>query len=164
MVQKTTAKVIDSGLVINFQTTNPKSIWRCSMDKLNFAVFSIKEKNKKQTMFLTIDGKEEKVAVFDNKEDAEQAIEAVTKAMMTSTRATKKTSWLKRILAILIILFFIYIVFFKILPAIIITSVNNKTADAKNSSLVTKQQSASKTIEKKIKTGVPISADELFGN
>ncbi len=158
MSAKTTAKIIGDAMVINLQTATNKSVWRCSMDQLNHAVFAIKSKNKTHNLFLKVSDKEEEVASFDNKEDAEKALDVVTKALLSpivvKSESPKKTSWFKRFFYLLLLILLVYF------SLKIINGVKYTNALVKNKGAVQQNHVAPNDLPK----GVPMTADEMFGS
>lgn len=149
MSGKTTAKIMGDTLVMDFGSADPKTIWRCNMDSLSHAGFALKSKNKKHVLVLKTPEKEEDIAAFSDQEAAEASLTVLTGVFMSYRPSTAKKPFYKRA--------WFYIFIFLLLMVVFFNTAKPRQQPQGSGGMIEKQA-------EKIKSGVPASADDLFGD
>ncbi|TVQ82279.1 MAG: hypothetical protein EA357_09985 [Micavibrio sp.] len=156
---RTTARVIGDALVLDLGTADTRSVWRCSMEKLAHAGFGVKVKNKKHFLVITTSEKEEEIAAFSAKEEAEKALGIITDAFMAH-RSSKdpRAPFYKRAWFYILLFLILMFIFFSLGKPPRDPSAQSAADAPRGSTTQPRQQQAP------VRPGVPIPADQLFGN
>ena len=153
MSGKTTAKIMGDALVMDFGSAEPKAVWRCNMDSLSQAGFALKSKSKKHVLILKTPDHEEDIAGFSDLAEAEKALATVTGVFLSYRPATGKKPFYRRAWFYILLFLLTLVILFNIA-----TPQQQGTRDRGMNGNMVKQQ------QEKIKSGVPASADDLFGD
>ncbi len=159
---KTTARVIGDALVLDLGTADTRSVWRCSMEKLAHAGFGVKVKNKKHLLVITTSEKEEEIAAFSAKEEAEKALGIITDAFMAH-RSSKdpRAPFYKRAWFYILLFLILMFVFFSFGKPPRDAEIQTR-ADAPRGSVTQPRQQGGQQMP--VRPGVPVPADQIFGD
>jgi hypothetical protein len=148
----TKASVVDNALIVSFFSAVEPRLWRVEMGQISNASFEVRESQGKFILALKpANAAAEDVSVFPDRDKAVDALEAVTTALMQGRQCSMTGRgawfWVKKLLKYVLILFAIlfvinFIVAIKNGPPV--HSGGNITAPA-------------------VRSGVPVPADQLFG-
>lgn len=145
------AQVADGALVVSFFSADMPKVWRIEMSRMAATALEVKAQQDKFALNMTSAAGTEELAVFKDKLGAVNALKSITTALLASEKAQKKCSsgfgkWCKRIVLTIVALLAVLFLIQKI--------VNPHPAAQRSSGI---QQST-------VKTGVPVPAEQLFGN
>ena len=154
--KKTEVKVVEQALVASFMGALSPSVWRVELGRLNAASFELGSEGGKTSLYLKEQGdKREAIAIFSDIAAAEQALNAISKAVFQgggssscpigSSKMGRRLKWGAAIVLI-IILFLMF----------------SPIAKPPENQGDNKQQTS---VQAPVpRTGVPLPADEVFGN
>jgi len=155
MSGKTTVKVMGDALVMDLGSAEPKAVWRCSLDSLSQAGFALKSKNKQHVLILKTPDHEEDIAGFPDLAEAEKALSTITSAFLSYRPTTAKKPFYKRAWFYILLFLLVLVLFFNI--------ANPRSQRPGGMGNIGMNNNVVKKQEEKIKSGVPTSADDLFG-
>jgi hypothetical protein len=144
------AQVADGALVVSFFSADMPKVWRIEMSRMAATALEVKAAQDKFVLNMTSAAGTEELAVFKDKLGAINALKSITTALLASDKKQKKCSsgfgkWCKRIVltivALLAVLFVLQLI------------VNPRHTPR-----------SSGTQQSTVKTGVPVPAEQLFGN
>lgn len=143
------ARIVNNALVVSLMGGEQPRVWRAEMAHMATASIELLEEGGKHKITLKDkEGNTQEVASFKDRREALDALSCITRAMMGGGEKTRRSGWLGRIFkgaAFLLALFFafaLYVILF-VVP----------------SPMGPLPQSGAPAT----KTGVPVPADELFG-
>ena len=156
MSGKTTAKIMGDALVMDFGSADPKAVWRCSMDSLSQAGFAVKSKNKKYALVLKTPDREEDIATFSSQDEAETALTVITGVFLSYRPLTAKKPFYKRA--------WFYIFLFLLVMVLLFNIANPGRRLPEGLQNAGMNSNTARQQQEKVKSGVPVSADDLFGD
>ncbi len=156
--KQTEVKIIEGALVASFMGAVPPSVWRVDLGRVDSASFELGSEGGKTTLYMRGAGNvRESIAAFNDTEQAQQALGAISKAIfkgggsscpVSSGGLGRKIVWAASI--ILIIFLFLMMS---------IGGRHRATPEGSAPSQASSSQQAPAP-----RAGVPLPADEVFGN
>ena len=167
MSAKTTAKIVGDALIMDLASADTPSIWRREMSGLAQAGFSVQTKGKKHVLTLTTGDQNEEVASFTDADEAAAALKTITKAFLSYAPVAAhvvhqvgKPFYRKPWFYVLLVL----------LLGFIVTKNNaakrgqwNTPTASQKQFMMTGNKTSTKPKRGAIDKGVPVSAEDMFG-
>ena len=158
--KQTEVRIIDQALVASFMGATPPSVWRVDLGRIDSASFELGTDSGKTVLYMrTAGGQRDGIAIFAEALQAQQALEAVSKAIfkgggssscaMMSGGLGRKLVWGVSI-ALIVFLF-------------LMMSAGGRQRATTEGGAPQETSSSSKTAPAP-RPGVPLPADEVFGN
>jgi len=180
-MKKTEANIVGNNLVVSLPNAVMPGLWRTDCTKLKDALFFIEEKDGNFLLKVREGSKKgQEISVFEVKEKAVEALDAINTAFLSGGEAPmlaaktfqkpqgqeKQPRVFKRLIQVVLVLFIAFVILSVIKPRTqnkMQSQTQNKMMLGSQKSLSPLEQNNSKTPKTNLQSGVPLSADDFFG-